>query len=131
VIEVLDAQGRERRVERPAPGHVVNHQEERVELLQAPELGHGAGRAAVATRCDVRSRDPRQDRPKIVGVARARLVAADDGDHRGNRLCVFVQALGRDLDVFGTGGRRRRCRGGRRTRRRSGRGQGNEKGKRD
>ncbi len=101
VVEVLDAQGGERGVEGAAPRHVVHDEQERVEFLQAPELGHGARRPAVAAGRDIRARDPRQRRAQVVGVARPRFVAADHGDHRGDGLRLFVQALGRDLHVFG------------------------------
>ena len=114
MIDVVEAQGGQGGVEGASPGHVVGYEEERVELLEAPELGHGAGRAAVAAGRDVHARHRRQRVAEVRRRAGAVLFVGHDRDHGRNGVGLLVQPLRRDLDVLrvrGGDARRGRRRG--------------------
>jgi len=101
VVHVVEADGGQRRVEGASQGHVVGHEKERVELLEAPELGDGAGRAGVPSRRHV---DPAHGGQRIAQIRRRpcpELFAGDHRDHGRDGVDLFMQALRGDLDVLG------------------------------
>ena len=87
-------------IERATPGNAVHRQEERVELLEAPELRDRAGGPAVAARHDVDSGDQQEGAAQIVGAAAGQLVPRDHGHGGRRRAGRFRHLRGDDLHVL-------------------------------
>jgi hypothetical protein len=121
-VEVVHVERGERGVEGAAPGHSVDDEQERVELLEAPELGNAGGRAVVAAGGDVDAGRECQSTPQVGRAAVLEFLPRDDLDRGGHLVGRLLDAGGGDLDVLAAGRGRRRgggrlgpCRGGGRT----------------
>ena len=64
-LHIVHVPGGDHRVERAAPRHAVDHQQEGVELVKAPERRHGAGRTGVAAGGRFHARDQSQRRGHV------------------------------------------------------------------
>src|SRR2546428_583638 len=108
-LDAVDAgqvQCREGRIEGAPPGNAVDEQQERVELPQPPELGDRAGRAAIATRCDVDPGGKSQSASEIVSTAANEILARDHRDGSGELAGFFRNSRGGHLHVLLGDGRR-------------------------
>src|SRR5262249_37186438 len=95
-----------------AEGGPVRDEQERVELLEAPELRHRGRGPGIAAGGDVHAGHERERAPQVRDPAVAQLVAADDRDVRGHAAAVFGHAGRGHLDVLLVLGRGRRGRRG-------------------
>ena len=89
-LHVVHVQGGDHRVEGPAPGHAVDHQQEGVELVQAPERRHRARRPGVTPGRRLDPGNQTEGRGHVRGVAASQFAA---GNHR-NVDRNAVQRLG-------------------------------------
>ncbi len=102
-LHVLQVQGGERRVEGAAPGHAIHHQQEGVELLQAPELGDAGGRPAVAAGDEVDACRQGQGTAEVRGAAVGQILRGEHGDGGRHLDRILGEAGGGDLHRGGTG----------------------------
>ena len=95
-------------VERPTPGNIVDDQQERIEFVQAPKRWYGAGRAGVATRWRLDTRNQRKRRAQIGCRTRPHFVAEHQRNVRRHITDQLWNAGRGHLNRFDL--RRARCR---------------------
>jgi len=97
-VDVRQVEGRKRRIERAAPRHVVNDEQEGVELAQPHHLRHGACGSAVASGRDAHAHHERQGIRERAGLAALDLLAGDDLHRCGDLDGILGEARRGDLD---------------------------------
>jgi hypothetical protein len=107
-FDVVEIQRRQRRIECAAQRNIVDDEEKRVELLQAPHFGNCARRTVVAARRDVKSRGERQCVAEGGHTSIAQILPADHVKRERHVVSVLGDPRRHDLNVLAEL-RRHRC----------------------